>query len=490
MAYQELINGESNGIHRGKINSQTSELYSLKLEASQVLVKGNTVNFTPTLPFDPVTKSYVDELFVGWETVYNPQAIAADVFARGSHTGVQATSTITETSLARFVSTAQITNWNQKEDGIGVKNTAFNKNFGTIVGAVSEGNHTHTKTDIGLGNVDNTADDDKAVSTPQQAEIDLRVPYLNADPIIFNPQLTPPAYYEGKIFYDDATKGLALYTDIPDVTWNLGQETLVRIINKTGATIPNGSAVKPTGVDALSTLPTVALALADTFFNALVAGIATHDIVDNAEGFITVQGRVNDVDLNGYSPGVTLFLSDTIPGGYTITRPLIATQIGGVLVTGANGALQLEIENNVTLPPVFGYIYGVPTYAAISSSYQNFTEYDNEVSINAVVDVTAGTIEVPNSGWYRATASISLLTNSLTSARYVSIQIWDVTDSEEHGVYVVTIARSTEESSRSFSFPTELEAGHEYIVRYKSDEIFTIFTVTNLSFDLESIAIA
>jgi|GEM_PF-3045726 len=37
------------------------------------------------------------------------------------------------------------------------KNTAFNKNFGTGAGTVSEGNHTHVPVQVGLGNVTNDA---------------------------------------------------------------------------------------------------------------------------------------------------------------------------------------------------------------------------------------------------------------------------------------------------------------------------------------------
>ena len=37
------------------------------------------------------------------------------------------------------------------------KNTAFNKNFGTAAGTVSEGNHTHVPVQVGLGNVTNDA---------------------------------------------------------------------------------------------------------------------------------------------------------------------------------------------------------------------------------------------------------------------------------------------------------------------------------------------
>lgn len=74
-----------------------------------------------------------------------------------------------------------------KEDAFS-KNTAFNKNFGTSSGEVCEGNDARlsdsrtcdntfddaatARTNIGLGNVDNTSDADKPVSTAQQTALD------------------------------------------------------------------------------------------------------------------------------------------------------------------------------------------------------------------------------------------------------------------------------------------------------------------------------
>lgn len=51
------------------------------------------------------------------------------------------------------------------------KNTGFNKNFGTTAGTVAEGNHGHTKAQVGLSNVDNTSDLDKPISNAVATEL-------------------------------------------------------------------------------------------------------------------------------------------------------------------------------------------------------------------------------------------------------------------------------------------------------------------------------
>jgi len=52
--------------------------------------------------------------------------------------------------------------------------------------------------------------------------------------------LSNPAELEGRVFYDDTTKGLAYYNDLTGVTIQLGKESRVRAWNNTGATITSG----------------------------------------------------------------------------------------------------------------------------------------------------------------------------------------------------------------------------------------------------------
>ena len=83
---------------------------------------------------------------------------------------------------------------------------------------------------------------------------------------------------------DNDTMVLHPVTD-PSVGLQLGQEVYFKAVNKTGATISNGTPVKVAG--AQGNRPKIWLAQADTAgnFEGFI-GLATHDIIDNAEGFI------------------------------------------------------------------------------------------------------------------------------------------------------------------------------------------------------------
>lgn len=56
------------------------------------------------------------------------------------------------------------------------KPATFPPTIGTTSTTAAAGNHTHTKSDVGLGNVDNTSDANKPVSTATQTALDAKVP--------------------------------------------------------------------------------------------------------------------------------------------------------------------------------------------------------------------------------------------------------------------------------------------------------------------------
>lgn len=102
------------------------------------------------------------------------------------------------------------------------------------------------------------------------------------------------------------------------VTLQAGQELQIHVINKSGVAIPNGAPVYITG--AQGNRPTVELAEADVLAHSRTIAVATMDIADNAEGFVTRVGLVRQLNTAGFAEGATLYLSDT-PGVLTAAAP-------------------------------------------------------------------------------------------------------------------------------------------------------------------------
>jgi hypothetical protein len=171
------------------------------------------------------------------------------------------------------------------------------------------------------------------------------VDFVNAtgDYLDIRTGLSKPAYAEGRLFYDDVDKSLAYYNDSSDITFNIGQETMTRVFNQTGSTIPNGQAVYVTGEDG-DGHPTVALARADTEATSRAIGLATEDIPNASHGFITTYGLVHDLNTASYAAGAQLYLSAITSGAVTSVRPTapdITVLIGNVVKVNATTGIIL-----------------------------------------------------------------------------------------------------------------------------------------------------
>jgi hypothetical protein len=140
------------------------------------------------------------------------------------------------------------------------------------------------------------------------------------DYIDFTPQTTAPAHEEGRLFYDAGTFAMSYYNEEADVTVNIGQETMLRVRNNTGVDIANGAAVYINGSQGAN-LPTIALAQADALATSRCIGLATHDIENNSNGYVTTLGEVRDLDTSSFSGGDVLFLSTSVAGELQNTRP-------------------------------------------------------------------------------------------------------------------------------------------------------------------------
>jgi Uncharacterized conserved protein (DUF2190) len=132
-----------------------------------------------------------------------------------------------------------------------------------------------------------------------------------------------PAWKEGRLFYDSGSGTLALYNWEQDVTLNIGQEQWLRARNQTGVTITNGSVVRLVG--AIGDRPTVELAQSTDQTNAFtlvneIIGMATHDIENGTDGFITTFGLVNGVNTSTFNVGDILWVSSSA-GQITNVRP-------------------------------------------------------------------------------------------------------------------------------------------------------------------------
>ena len=109
----------------------------------------------------------------------------------------------------------------------------------------------------------------------------------------------------------------------------IGQETYILVKNNTDALISNGTAVRFNGAESNGDLRlAVAPFLANGAFPSLYTlGIATQDIAPDGVGFVTVWGKVRELNTTGalvgesWQIGDILYISPTFAGGFTKAKP-------------------------------------------------------------------------------------------------------------------------------------------------------------------------
>ena len=125
--------------------------------------------------------------------------------------------------------------------------------------------------------------------------------------------------------------------------------------NKTGALITRGSVVYIDGAHS-SVLPSIALAQANQeSTSAYTYGLAQDDIPNMSSGIIVQSGTLGNLNLptSTYTDGQTLYLSSTVPGGFTTVKQLAPnhyTALGTVIRAHPNqGVLNVFIRNGFQL---------------------------------------------------------------------------------------------------------------------------------------------
>jgi hypothetical protein len=181
---------------------------------------------------------------------------------------------------------------------------------------------------------------------------------------------------------------------------------LVQVRNTTGATLTKGTVVYMSG--ATGQIPTVTKAIASSDgSSAQTLGMITADLANNSNGNVTVIGRISNIDTSAYTDGVQLYLSGTVAGGYTTTKPYAPTHLvyvgivehahptqGKIFVKVQNGYEMDELHNVAAQSPSNGQTI---VYNSSTSLWEK-----NTVSLTAGVN---GTLPVANGGTNATTAS-------------------------------------------------------------------------------------
>ena len=331
-----------------------------------------------------------------------------------------------------------------------------------------------------------------------QDEIDAKIAPLEGaqDYTDYNPLATAPTEEQGRTYYDADRNSVSYYTDIPGVILNTAVEQVIRIINRTGANIINGTPVRYGSIDGATNLPAAVPAIADSFANAHVSGLATHDIGDDEEGWMTVIGLCSDVVVadvmetgQTMTVGQRLFLSATEAGKMTHTAPDIVVGVGGFFsgIQGTEpGDFFVRTYGVQDFPTLLAYMNNTNADVYnLTTTAQDIINYTDSGNVVLPANTTAGTITASIAGTYDLNFTGSFSFTAITTTRSIYVEIYDVTNTAVVFTYTVAIPRDADEVGASFQIPSTITGSTQYVVRLRASTDIDI-TFSGVSFGITS----
>lgn len=210
------------------------------------------------------------------------------------------------------------------------------------------------------------------------------------------------------------------------VTQQIGQELYAYVRNRTGSTIPDGTAVRFAGAEQNGTSRLlIAPFLANGAYpNLYGLGITTQDIPDGEDGMVTVWGKIRELNTSAWNVGDILYVNPSVPGGMTNVKPTAPNNVIPIAAVLRKDATQGEIFVRPTIEQ--RYLYGsfsdTRNHVAntINTPYgipMNTTEFSSGVIIDPQDDTK---ILVQQSGLFNFQFSTQLVsTNSSAKDVYI-----------------------------------------------------------------------
>lgn len=184
----------------------------------------------------------------------------------------------------------------------------------------------------------------------------------------------PSVHTEGQAYWNSTLGVLNIPSNISGCVMQVGTETWVRVYNNTGSTIPAGTPVYVTS--ASGDLIIVAPARANSESTSLVTiGLTTNSILTGNEGFVTYVGIVHDINTSSLTEGCYVYVSESVAGGLTSTRPTAPNTVAAIGICTVRDA---------SVGSVFVNLRVQPTVEKLSNVYTSGKSNDDVLAWDAV----------------------------------------------------------------------------------------------------------
>lgn len=212
-----------------------------------------------------------------------------------------------------------------------------------------------------------------------------------------------------KLQWDDGNGTLEFGLKGGNVNLQVGQEIVAMCYNDSGVALTDGQIVYISGAQGNRIAVKLALATTDGT-SAGTLGMVTEPIAIGAEGFITILGTVNGLNTTGLTAGALVYLSPTVAGAYTTTKPVApqhTVTLGYVeRVHATVGSIYVKVDNGYELDELHNVLITSPTgeytqelaYQASTGVWKNYTKSTSTIAEGTNLYYTDARVRLAISG--------------------------------------------------------------------------------------------
>jgi len=230
--------------------------------------------------------------------------------------------------------------------------------------------------------------------------INANVSFGNVDYIQFDTANVGPGAV-AQLTWNDGDGTLDLGLKGGNVTLQIGEQQYARVHNNAANTLVKGEVVYVTGAAGNRVAVSRAQANAEATSTGTI-GFAAENISAGQEGFVITAGALYKLNTLGYTAGATVYLSPSVAGGWTTTKPVAPDQLvvlGWIeRVSATVGSIYIKVDNGYELDELHNVlISNVVTGQALVyngsnlwvNGNPNVANYAGVVTTNAQPNITS-----------------------------------------------------------------------------------------------------
>lgn len=174
-----------------------------------------------------------------------------------------------------------------------------------------------------------------------------------------------------------------------NVTQQIGEQEYARVYNASGGTLTLGQVVYVFGAQGNRVSVKLAQANAESTSSGTI-GFVAETIAAGAEGFVLVSGALYKLNTLGLTEGAAVYLSSSVAGGWTTTKPAAPTHtviLGWIERAHATvGSIYVKVDNGYELQELHNVLITTPANKQV-------LQYDSATSLwkNSTSELPAGT---------------------------------------------------------------------------------------------------